>query len=189
MEPFEDIPEAELVEAQVYPAQQPLALPPTTIEPPILIKDDQVFDTHEEVTIFSAPRKFDTATLLIVTTAYAIYFSVMLAIGLNEFVIAMIAGFFTVVGLCQPILFFGKFPRLSSVIGGVIYGIPAGIICVRQADEEWLAALVFGTIAGIFAGSTGGYLCGALVGGVFLIAHYTRTYLADLKQRRNASKI
>jgi small basic protein len=119
---------------------------------------------------FSVPRRYDLATLMAVTMAYACLFGALRALGAPPEVVIWVAGFLTTVGAAQAILFGGRSPRAASVLAGIgfmvatyvvlmaIYGLPD--FCFL------LAALPFGAMLG--------YPGGVIVAGVFLVAHYLR---------------
>ena len=125
--------------------------------------------------IYSAPRVFDVATLFVVTFAYAILFSV-LSFSINPKSTILWGGcIVTFIGLCQAILFKGSKPRLASVIGG---GLAAFVLllCLEQMRRSPPSVLAV-SIIGLCSATVGcglGYLTGAVVGGVFLIADKLR---------------
>ena len=154
-------------------------------KPPVLQAPPPVaigFDS-KPVTIFSAPRKFDTATILIVTFCYAATFGFLIAIGIPKLEVSAAILYVTIVAACQPVLFRGKMPRVASVAGGVIASF---VVFVMMLFFNWdhvepaVFTLVLPTLIG---GGIFGYLAGALVGGVFLVTHYWREYLESRKKK------
>ena len=128
--------------------------------------------------VYSAPRKFDLATILTVTFAYAMLFGALTlaAGGRRDAAFMMIAwngGFITLVGLAQPILFGGKRPREASQITG---GVAAIVIAFLLPDSTGFCALPFFLLFGVLLG----YLAGALVGGVFLVADAVRGAITSM---------
>jgi hypothetical protein len=128
--------------------------------------------------VFRVPRRYDLATLLAVTMAYACLFGV-LRIVMEPGAVIWIAGFLTTVGISQAILFGGRCPRAASVLAGM--GFMAATIAfvvmiefqqVVQTDERLLLlSIVFKFV---LLGAMLGYFGGVLVAGVFLIAHHLR---------------
>ena len=122
------------------------------------------------ITIFSAPRKFDLATMLAVTTAYALMFAGMRAADAPHEVMFWTGIFFSAVAAAQALLFQGASPRLSSVLVGTFFFVAATIVRWEFAIISLLPAILMGATMG----APFGYLAGTLVGGVFLIAHHLR---------------
>lgn len=126
--------------------------------------------------VYSAPRRFDLPTIFVVTTAYSVLFAGTSALDWPAVASACLAGFVTLIGLSQALLFGGKRPREASILSG------AALSCVaffamwvingarRYATFQFLTA----GAASILFGMLLGYLSGALVGGVFLVADVLR---------------
>jgi Flp pilus assembly pilin Flp len=128
-----------------------------------------------EVKIYSAPRRFDLATIFVVTSAYSIFFALLSGFGADPWISIMLGGFITLVGIGQAILFGGKKPRAASIITGATVMIVASIAWQlydnRMRTDEFLIFLIFSqAISGVIAG----YIAGVLVGGVFLVADAIR---------------
>jgi hypothetical protein len=125
--------------------------------------------------VYSAPRRFDLATIFAVTTAYSLLFAAMKGLSFPPIVSSMVAGFITLIGCAQALLFRGSRPRMASVFAGsTIY--TAGIICECFLDPgfrpgDWLIGML---IYGVVFGGVLGYVGGVVVGGVFLIADVLR---------------
>lgn len=69
--------------------------------------------------IYSAPRRFDLFTVMIVTAAYALLLGGMSALRFPPVVSGYVAGFITLVGIGQAVLFGGRWPRFASVVSGM----------------------------------------------------------------------
>ncbi len=139
-----------------------------------------VTDGRPRRRLYSAPRRFDLATVFVVTTAYALLFSGLSAIGSSPTSSAMVGGFITIVGLGQALLFGGKSPRLASMTMGVaIFALimlwSIGYFSVAQSPVYEIAFIVaLHLVATIVEGALFGYFAGVLVGGVFLLADVLR---------------
>jgi putative addiction module component (TIGR02574 family) len=125
--------------------------------------------------IYSAPRRFDLATIFAVTTAYSLLFAALSAIHVPTTAIAIAAGFITLVGIGQALLFGGQKPRLASALVGVLcYSIAATGYWLMgppmMPEPLLLGALVYA----LFVGAVSGYVAGVLVGSVFLVADKLR---------------
>jgi hypothetical protein len=154
-------------------------------EPPILWADASrdrrqaanVFESLERAfggKAYGAPRVFDLFTLLAVTLAFALLFGAirliepLLLLNTGE-VIAWISFFLTGIAIAQLLLWSGKMPRLASVLAGPLLFLSIGVAIALAQRAPWQFA--FGTMLcsipfGVFAG----YLGGAVVAGVFLLA-------------------
>ena len=143
------------------------------------------------VKLYSAPRRFDLFTILIVTTAYAILFSAMNGLRFHPIMSVYVAAFITIVGIGQAVLFGGRQPRFASAVSGAMaYFI--GYLCFIFLEPRW--QIGFSTVTAIFAsatfGSVLGYIAGVLVGGVFLVADVLRQrYGKEDLSRANGSDI
>ncbi|QDV70190.1 hypothetical protein Poly24_39090 [Rosistilla carotiformis] len=120
-----------------------------------------------ERTVYGAPRRFDLATMLTVTTSYALMFAIIRACGAPDGMLLWAGGFVTLVGAAQALLFSGASPRAASILASVAFV----LVTVGFADAASWGVLM---IAGIFWGVPLGYLTGALIGGIFLIADAIR---------------
>ncbi|MEZ6087405.1 MAG: hypothetical protein R3C05_05125 [Pirellulaceae bacterium] len=142
-------------------------------EEPILaeIVLDSSSRASQEVTVFSAPRKFDLATLLAVTTAYALMFAGMRAFDANDAAMLWTGAFVSIIAAGQAILFGGNAPRASSMIVGSVLVAFTMLVAVTGLN---VLGLFTSVLVGGLLGPPSGYLSGTLVGGVFLIAHHLR---------------
>ena len=128
--------------------------------------------------VYSAQRRVDLFTIMVATGAYAFLFAGLRAMDASPWVFAIFAGFITVVGIAQAVLFGGRKPRLSSMIAGV--GCVA-MIAVGQLMPWGLDAfirLLIVLFSSLFYGIIFGYLAGTLVGGIFLVAERLRSWFA-----------
>jgi hypothetical protein len=130
--------------------------------------------------IYSVPRRFDLATIFVVTLAYSLLFGMMKAISFPPIASAIVAGFISIVAAAQAFLFRGKQPRTASIIAGALtYSLAIAAVWIASgpriyATSELLISASF-TIAG---GAFLGYLAGVIIGGVFLVADKLRNRLS-----------
>jgi hypothetical protein len=143
------------------------------------VQDDkgQVSQSERPRSIFSVPRRFDLATVLVVTTAYSILLGGFSGLHAHPLATVSVAGFVTLIGLGQALLFRGRKPRLSSILVGIfVFECCFGLMWFQASPPDLSFALLFSLIA-VAYGVILGYLTGTLIGGVFL--------LADVIRRRN----
>jgi putative addiction module component (TIGR02574 family) len=125
--------------------------------------------------LYSAPRRFDLFTIMLVTAAYAVLLSGMSALGFPPVVSCYVAVFITVIAVGQALLSGLSMPRAVSVYTGIV----AYFFCTISYAFVEPRFDLFGMIplAFVFSlvfGSVLGYLAGVLVGGVFLVADVLR---------------
>jgi hypothetical protein len=126
---------------------------------------------------YAAPRRFDLATILVVTAAYSILLGCLSGFGAHPILSTTVAGFITFVGLGQALLFGGRRPRLaSSLVGGCMFGLPitAGLMLLPQPRPAPPINFASVFIGYALCGAILGYLAGVLIGGVFLVADVVR---------------
>lgn len=129
--------------------------------------------------LYSAPRKFDLSTMLVVTTAYAAAFALLRAIRVPATAVLIVAAFFTSIALGQAILFGAKRPRLASaMVGSVSYFI---LLIAYSPLDQHVTTFVLSLIFGAFWG----YVGGVIVGSVFMVAHWVRFVLSPGDSRPN----
>ncbi len=123
--------------------------------------------------VYSTPRRFDLATMFVVTTAYALLFAAMAALQFTPTASILTAAFITLVGIGQSVLFGGLRPRTASIAVGT------ASFCVLMGGSLLFAGRMyfFAVVSGIIYGPVLGYIAGVMVGGVFLIADKLRRLL------------
>jgi hypothetical protein len=144
--------------------------------------------------LFSAPRKFDLSTMLVVTTAYAAVFALLRAISFPAMDVFIVSAFFTSVALGQAILFGAKHPRWASALVGSAFGVILLIASPliyqhgRPPDEIPPPPLILtNVILCVIFGAFYGYVGGVIVGFVFMIAHGIRLVLSSDDSRPDIS--
>jgi hypothetical protein len=129
--------------------------------------------------LYSAPRRFDLATIFVVTTAYALLMGGMRALGANPTFVANATGLVTLVGIGQAVLFGGRRPRAASIVVGIAACTVMLIVSLvgtlhYSSPMNELSFLPILVLIGVVEGGVFGYIAGVLVGGVFLIADVLR---------------
>lgn len=127
--------------------------------------------------VYSVPRRFDVATMLVVTLAYALLFGVLRSVRIQSLDVVKVAGFFTCVAIGQAMLFRGKRPRISSVMVGVVYivamyGVRAITRDASLLEVHYFVLMIWLVIA--MAGAISGYFAGVAIGAVFLLSDVMR---------------
>jgi hypothetical protein len=145
--------------------------------------------TQPEPQEFGVPRRYDLATLMGVILAYACLFGAMRALNWPPEAMVWIAGFLTVVGAMQALLFGGKRPRAASNLAGI--GFMLAVMVMEMGlpgswfDVLFAPCLLLGAI--VLPGLVLGYAGGVIVAGVFLVAHHLRRGLRRLRGKRPAA--
>jgi hypothetical protein len=123
---------------------------------------------------YAAPRRFDLATILVVTAAYSILLGSISSFGAHPIISTSVAGFITFVGLGQALLFRGRRPRLASALVGVllfelVVGVSAVSFSFSMRYFSWGLLITYAVFGAIL-----GYVAGVMIGGVFLVADVVR---------------
>jgi hypothetical protein len=138
---------------------------------------ERLFDPAKTSELYSAPRRFDLATLFVVTAAYSILFGAMSALNyyfgpITKVVVGILV---TVVAVAQAFYKDIANPRGVSIVTGAVAQtiiiIVIEILSPRMIPEPALFSVIF---YGVLGGMVSGYLAGVLVGGVFLVADKLR---------------
>lgn len=129
---------------------------------------------------YGAPRVFDLFTLLAVTVAFALMFAALrllepLLLADWPTVALVLASYVTLIAIAQLGLWGGNQPRLASLVAGPFACLAIAIAMIVYRGTATFE-VVTGTILLCMLGVPAGYLAGAVVAGVFL--------LADLFRRR-----
>jgi hypothetical protein len=132
--------------------------------------------------IYSAPRRFDLATVFAVTSAYSLLFAVTSYVvgylDLSPAASLFVGGFVTLVGVAQAVLFGGQNARIASVGTGVVLCVLWNLYMVIWPPRYFSGiAMIFLLPISAALGVFFGYTAGVMVGGVFLVADKIRTFL------------
>jgi hypothetical protein len=147
---------------------------------------DTVIDSdsiaEQKPKVFSAPRRFDLATIFAVSIAYAMLFGLLRYGQMPPIVFAIVPGYFTVIAVAQALLFKGKRPRVASVLTGLTLSV--GFFYYGQTVGRPVRLLLFVAAFGAFIG----YVGGVIVGLVLLIAYAVRSDHSGRTNNRNVRK-
>ena len=137
--------------------------------------------------IYSVPRRFDLATIFVVTLAYSLLFGMMKALSFPPMASAIVAGFISIVAVAQAFLSGGKQPRNASIVAGALVFSLAFVAVWIVSGPRFYSTSQFLISAGFTIASGGmlGYLSGVIIGGVFLVADKLRNRLARRQAELN----
>jgi hypothetical protein len=136
--------------------------------------------------IYAAPRRFDLATIFVVTVAYSFLLAGMSLLQFPPVASLIVAGFVTLIGISQAVLFGGHQPRIASLIVGTVVFSCAILAYWLSGGPRLIPTSAFLAIGAfvLIGGAILGYLSGTLIGGVFLLADYLRRAVRPLAGRR-----
>jgi hypothetical protein len=136
-----------------------------------------LFDRGHTSDLYSAPRRFDLATIFVVTAAYSIILGGMSALDSQPITKIFVVGLVTLVAAGQALFHDRANPRgVSVIIGAAASTLFSWILWLSDPGES----LIFVTIIGFVFGAILGYIAGVVVGGMFLVADLLRRrYLAS----------
>ncbi len=134
------------------------------------------------IVVYGATRVFDLFTLMAITLAFAAMFAWLKFLapileGSPLEISLGVGGFVTLTALSQMFLFGGRKPRAASLVAGPVLLLFVAQVFIVPEFERYnngspnLATL--GVLSVLF-GVPGGYLAGAVIAGVFLIADALR---------------
>jgi hypothetical protein len=142
----------------------PATSPPVDLEPVVLVP------IQPPAKVYGARQRFDLATILVLFVLFSLGFGLMAMLNVFPGVQLWLAGLLVWLAAAQAI-FERSCPRRVSRIAGLIYcGIVTPLIVGVIGGELGYLAFISGWIFGVFIG----YLGGALVAGVFLVADILR---------------
>jgi hypothetical protein len=142
---------------------------------------ERLFDRSHISGLYSAPRRFDLATIFVVTAAYSILFGAMSALNyyFSPTIQVAVGVLVTVVAVTQAFYKDIANPRGVSIItGSVTQAVIVAIVRIfvpHSFPGPLLLVIVF---YGLIFGAISGYAAGVLVGGVFLVADALRKWYA-----------
>jgi hypothetical protein len=174
---------ASLVSMQFECAQKPIIVS-EFIDEPVPLPElhwpklaQFLFDPTATSELYSAPRRFDLATIFVVTAAYSLLFGFMTALDASPGMKIVLGGVVTIVAAAQALFLKVANPRgVSIVTGAAAYTLFSWIAWFIDPHTFFFSSLFYVTfINGLIGGSMMGYLAGVLVGGVFLVADALRT--------------
>ena len=146
---------------------------------------ERLFDPTYSSGLYSAPRRFDLATIFVVTAAYSILFGAMSALHyyfgpLTKVIVGVLV---TVVAVAQAFYKDTANPRgVSVVTGAIVQTLMMTLIEIFAPQLFPEPALLVVVLYGVLGGAISGYLAGVLVGGVFLVAEALRKRYIQVPQ-------
>jgi hypothetical protein len=168
-----------LIQLQLEDIQNPSAMLPA--DPPAGTSTGTLrrflFDPSNTSELYSAPRRFDLATIFVVTAAYSLLLGGLTALDFGPTVKIVAVGLVTVVAAAQAIFHEQANPRgVSVVVGAAAYAFVFFVLWLMYPRGNPFLITVL--INGIVFGSLLGYMAGVLVGGMFLVAERLRKKLS-----------
>lgn len=144
----------------------------------------------EKPDVFSVPRRFDLATVLVAMSAFAALFSGLLLLDAQPEVLAICGGYLFAVAAGQGIAAKWNRPRTASMLVGILLSFAIGMLQVLtwRHGGLWPIQVIGMAFSSVIWGGLTGYLAGALVGGVFLVSHYLREWLMAGKRTAVAER-
>lgn len=122
--------------------------------------------------VYSVPRRYDLATLFVVSSVFAVLFGGLRFLRFPPTAALSIGSFIVLIGIAQAILFRGARPRMASVLAGGLWFLVLSVWFLVRIGFSF-SLLAASSFFVIFGGGIG-YLTGALIGGVFLVADHIR---------------
>lgn len=137
---------------------------------------DKLFDPSHTSDLYTAPRRFDLATIFVVTAAYSLVLGGLTAMGWPPVFKVIVSLFAAAIAVAQALFKTRANPRGVSIVTGVAVGtLFTWIGYAAGAHRVLPIPLPVATILlGLVVGSISGYLIGTCVGGVFLVADMVR---------------
>jgi hypothetical protein len=135
-----------------------------------------LFDPTNTGELYSAPRRFDLATIFVITAAYSILFGAITALDYGPFQIIVLGSIVTLIAVVQGWLHGEVNPRGASiVVGAAAYTLFSYFLWRAHPRAFFVNDIVYVVVInGLIGGAALGYLSGAVVGGVFLVADFLR---------------
>jgi hypothetical protein len=138
---------------------------------------ERLFDPANTSELYSAPRRFDLATIFVVTAAYSLLFGLMTPLDFGPATKIVVGILVTMVAASQAVFQHRANPRGVSIVTGAVT-LSALLIMLGLSVPSWRSEPLFVIVVfcGMIGGAIAGYLSGVLVGGVFLVADELRKY-------------
>lgn len=130
--------------------------------------------------MYGASRVFDLFTLMAITLAFALLFAILNFLapafeGSPAAVTCGISGYVVLIALAQMFLYDGKNPRLASVVAGpVVMLLILAASWSLSGEPHFILAMILSLCSSVTFGFFTGYLAGAVIAGVFLVADAMR---------------
>jgi hypothetical protein len=126
--------------------------------------------------LYAATRRFDLATIFVAMAGYSLFFALMTLLEFAPFWKLYFGALIAIVGVGQAMLERVVDPRRASIIVGAATHTLVSLIIWTAAPKYFFFNSFFfvAIFNGVILGGTLGYMAGALVGGVFLVADALR---------------
>lgn len=151
-------------------------LPPT--EPRWTRLREQLFSADSSLELYSAPRRFDLATLFVVTAAFALLLGGLTALDAPPILKIAVSALAATVAIAQAAFQKVANPRGMSIVAGMLVCTVFSALLLRRLSLGSVSLPVAVSVVfygGIVGGSIAGYVMGTLVGGIFLVADVLRS--------------
>jgi len=143
---------------------------------------------------YSAPRRFNLATIMVATTAYAMLLAGLKALDFGQTALIHAASLVTLVAVAQSLFaswqspkrflfLFSNNPRQISVLVGIAYFVITNWQYLFEYSRISFQGifqdqpLILAAVMILLPGTLMGYFSGVLVAGVFLVADYLHRFL------------
>jgi hypothetical protein len=134
-----------------------------------------LFDRANTSGLYSAPRRFDLATIFVATAAYSLLLGGLTALDAGPLIKIIACGLVTVVAVGQALFHDTANPRgVSVVVGITAYTLFSIILWSLNWRDIPFSLFFMIVINGLMGGAVFGYIAGVLVGGIFLVADMLR---------------
>jgi hypothetical protein len=136
---------------------------------------ERLFDPTKTSDLYSAPRRFDLATIFVVTAAYSLLFGLMTPLDFGPVDKVSVGLLVTIVAASQAFYHDKANPRgISVVTGAVTLSVILVMLHIFVPNSVYGPLFVVVVFYGLIGGAFAGYLSGVMVGGVFLVADKLR---------------
>jgi hypothetical protein len=143
--------------------------------------------------LYSAPRRFDLATIFVATAAYSLLFGAMSALSyqyIGPVAEIAVGVLITIVAIAQAVYKDVANPRGVSVLAGAVTQTIMLVVIHMAAPKLFGVPIGFVIVFfGVLGGALFGYLAGVLVGGVFLVADVLRKKFSQIDSKAAAAKL
>jgi hypothetical protein len=149
---------------------------------PILASVGAVLAALNRPPDFVVPRTFGMSAILGITTALAVLFGFLRLLGAWP-VFYLFFGI-QIITICLAQMFYGKAPRVASVVAGTIFLPLFTIVSAVYAHPEERGLLCVLVVPFVPCGALLGYLTGTCAAGIFLVMDYLEPYLQGQRAAR-----
>ena len=153
-----------------------------------IVEAEVVTEDQPEPRVYSFPRRYDLATLFVVSLAFSILFGLLRLLSAPAVLVLIVGAFFGWIAFAQAFLFGGTKPRLASVMAGAFFCpsvlvIAVGISVLLEGNPRELLFALCSLPSLALLGVAAGYVAGAFIGGLFIVTEYVRRAVQLLRDR------